>query len=75
VEAVVCHSVSHNITVCPHFFPCNKSGSKSLASVTLSILDPYWDSSQISWFCPVSWRSYSFGFVGLVPSHAVAVHW
>jgi hypothetical protein len=32
-------------------------GSKPLASTTLSILDPHWDSTSIFYYCPVSWRS------------------
>ena len=44
------------------------SGSRSLASVTPSILDPHWDSSQLSCCCPLSWRSCSFGTVGLALS-------
>ena len=33
-----------------------------------------WDSSWISCCWPVSWRSCSFGSVGLAPSHAPTVH-
>lgn len=44
-----------------------------LASATLSILESYWDSSQISCWCPVSWRACSFGSSMSVPSHTQAV--
>jgi hypothetical protein len=35
------------------------SGSRALAPVTLSALDPHGDSSKLSCCCPVSWRSWS----------------
>ena len=35
------------------------SGMRPLASATPSVLDPHWVFSQISWLCPVSWRSCS----------------
>ena len=50
------------------------SGLRPLASATLSILDPYWDSSQISCCCPVSWSSCVSGPAGWAPSLAPAVH-
>ena len=50
------------------------SGLRSLASATLSVLDPQWDSSQIFCCCPLSWRSCSFAFVEPVPSCTPAVH-
>jgi hypothetical protein len=54
---------------------CNKaSGSRPLATTTLSILDPDQDSSWIFSCCPVSWRSYSFRSAGLVPSCALEVY-
>jgi hypothetical protein len=43
------------------------SGSRLLISAILFILDPQWDYSQISCYCPVLWRPCSFGSVG--PSH------
>jgi hypothetical protein len=48
------------------------SGLRSLASVTPSILDPYWDYSWLFCCCPVSWRSCSFGSLRL--AHSQAVH-
>ena len=80
MEAVACHSVSHSISLCPHIFTCKCSfamshwpGLRSLAFVTLSILDPYWNSSSgLSCCCPVSWRSCGFGFSGL--SNTPPVH-
>jgi hypothetical protein len=50
------------------------SSLRSLASAILSILDPYWDSSQISCCCPVSWRSCSLGSAILAPSCVPTVH-
>lgn len=47
------------------------SGTRPLASATLSILESHWDSSGIFWCCPLSLRSYSFGSVG--PSCTPAV--
>jgi hypothetical protein len=41
------------------------SGSRSLASVTPSALDPHRDSSRSSRGYPVSWRSCHFGSAGL----------
>jgi hypothetical protein len=46
----------------------------ALASATLSILDPPKDPSQISFCCPVLWRSCSFGSVGLVVFSAPTDH-
>jgi hypothetical protein len=51
------------------------SGVRPLASASLSILDPRWDSSRIHCCCPVSWRSCSFEPVGPAPSCTPAVHW
>ena len=78
METAVCHGVSHNTPFCPNTFlqmfiaVSHLSGSRPLASATLSILNPHWDSSQISCCCPVSQRSCSFGSVGLAPSPALA---
>lgn len=47
---------------------------KALASATLPILDPYWDSSQLPCCYPMSLRSCSFGFAELAPSHAPVGH-
>lgn len=47
------------LTAMSHW-PC----SKSLVSATLSILDPYWDSSWMPCCCPVLCRSCSFGSAG-----------
>ena len=44
------------------------SSMRPLASATLSILEPHWDSSQISCCCSVSWRLCSFGWVGPIGS-------
>jgi hypothetical protein len=66
----VSHSkASYSIPFCPHFFACKCllqwlwSGKRFLASPTLLILGPHWDSSHICCCCPVSWRSCSFGSV------------
>ena len=65
ISAVVCHTVSHNISLCPHILQLlfiamsHWSGSRSLASVMPLILDPHWVSFQLSCYCPVSWRSCS----------------
>jgi hypothetical protein len=65
VEAVVFDSVSHRLTLCPHFFVMSSCpDSRPLVSATLPILDPHRDSSWIPSCCPVSWRSCSFGSVG-----------
>ena len=47
------------------------SVSRPLASVTLSILDPHLDSSWISCCCPMYWKYYSFGSVGLSLSYVL----
>ena len=52
----------------------HRSGLRPLASATLSILDPYWDSSLISCCCPGSWRACGYGSGGPAPSHTPAVH-
>ena len=61
MEAVVCHSVLHRIPLCPHFYvqtftsvSRHWSGLRLLASAILLILDPQWDSSQLSSCCSVS---------------------
>lgn len=48
------------------------SGSKPLPSALPLIMGSLWSSSWIS--CPVSWRSCSFGSVGLSLSHTLTVH-
>ena len=78
METVVCHSVSHNIPFCSHFF----AGKCSLQLAIGLVRDPillyqYWiltGTSQTSCFCPVSWRSSSFRSVGLTPSRTPAGH-
>jgi hypothetical protein len=82
VEAVVCHSVSHSLSLCPHIFTCKYSfamghwsGLRSLASVTWPILDPHWDSSRLSCCCAVSWRSSSIVTAGLALSLMTTTHW
>ena len=40
----------------------------------LSFLDSHTDSFHVVGYSPVSWRSCSFGSVGMTPSHAPAVH-
>jgi len=64
VETIVCHNGSHGISLCPHIFTwkifiamCHWYGTRSLASVTLSILDLHQASSQLSYHFLVSWRS------------------
>ena len=47
---------------------------RPLASATLSMLDPYWD-SWTSWFCPVSWRSCSCESINLGPSYTPVHRW
>ena len=78
VEAVVCHSVSHSVPLVHTSLLANAHGNESdmrpLASASLSILEPVWDSFQISCCCPVSWRSYSFGSVGPASSCTLARH-
>ena len=80
VETLVCHSVSYSIpllfTLCLQIIIAmtHQSGTRPLASATLSILDPHWGSSQLSCCCPVSWRSFSFGCVGPCPLCTPAVH-
>lgn len=63
LEAVVCHTVSSfvhtSLLVMSHW-----SGLRHLAFATLSMLDPHWDSSRISCWCPMS---------GLALSHAAIV--
>lgn len=49
-------------------------GSKPVVSTTLLMLDPHWNSSWISWCCPVLWRFYSFGSAGLVILHVATDH-
>jgi hypothetical protein len=70
------------VSVCPAVYPLlfmrlclqifiakiHWSGPRLLASATLSILDPHWDSSWISCCRPVSWRPCSSGSVGPTPS-------
>jgi hypothetical protein len=48
-------------------------GSRSLASVTPSILDLPWASSWLSCCFPVPWRSCSFGSAGLALPHVPTV--
>lgn len=50
------------------------SSLRPLASASLSILEPHWDSILISRCCPVSWRSCSFGTVGPASSFTPAIH-
>jgi hypothetical protein len=75
---IVLYFVSHSIPFCPNnlTYKCSLqwvwSGLRSLTSATLAILNPPWDSFLKSCCCPVSWRSYSFGSVGPVPSHTLA---
>jgi hypothetical protein len=79
MEAGVCLSVSHSLPFCPRL--CLRmlvsvthwSGSRSLASAMLSILEFHWDSSCTSCRCPVSLRSCSFGSAREAPSHTPAV--
>jgi hypothetical protein len=53
----VCHSVSHSISLCPHIFICERSwqwalgGSRSVSSVTPSVLNPHHNSSQLPCCC------------------------
>lgn len=49
------------------------SGLRFLASVTLWMLGPQWNSFWIACYCLVSWRSQSFGSADPVPSHVLAV--
>ena len=66
----------HSILWCSHMFTAMTrwSGTRPLASATLSILQPYWDASHVSFGCPVSWRSHSFESEGLAPSWTPAVY-
>lgn len=47
---------------------------KPVISATHSLLGPYCDFSYISRCCPVLKRFWSFGSIGLAPSHAPAYH-
>ena len=49
------------------------SGLRPLASATLLILSPHWDTSWIC-CCPVSWRFYSIISAGVATSHTPTVH-
>lgn len=75
------------VSVCLSVYPLSKhlclqmfisvscwSGSRLWVLPHLSILDPYLASSWLSCCCPMSWRSFSFGSVGLVPSCTSADH-
>jgi hypothetical protein len=50
------------------------SGSRPLASATLSVLAPHWDCSRLSCCSIGSWRPCSFGSVRLVSSHTPAAY-
>ena len=50
------------------------SGSRSLASAALSLLDRHWNSSWICCCCPVSLTSCGFRSVGLSPSYNSTIH-
>jgi hypothetical protein len=66
---IQCHIVypSVHISLLAVFISMNHwSGMRSLASVTPLVLDPHRDSSWISCYCSVSWRSCSFGSAGLL---------
>lgn len=78
VEAVVCHGVSHSIPfpiLCCKFIAMTCGfGMRPLVSATVPILELHWAAS--SWLfccCSVSWRSYSFGCVGLALLCSLAV--
>lgn len=82
VEAMVCHRVSHSILFSPQIFSCKCSfamtcwsGTRPLASGTLSIPELHWDSSWLSCCCLESCRSCSFACIKLVPSCTPTVHW
>lgn len=80
LEALVCHTTSHSIPFCLPVFPLNTHCKCSLVwyaafSFCYSInTEPYWYYFSISWCCLGSWRSYSFGSVGLTHSLTPAVH-
>ena len=75
MEAVLCHGESHNRPFFPHTFTCNCSlqGVIELVQDFWS-LGPLWDSSHISCYFHMSWRSCSFGFSGPAPSHTPTDH-
>jgi hypothetical protein len=80
-KAVVCHSVSHSLSLCPHIFISKcllqwfiDLSLRCLASVTLSILDPHQEFFQLSCWCPMSWRFCSFG-TGLTLSLPIVGIW
>lgn len=56
------------------FTAMSRSGMRYLTSSTLPVLEPHWDSSGISCWCPVSWRSCSFRSAGPIPSRIPAVY-
>lgn len=78
------HSVSHYVPqhtllstcLCLQMFIAMSpwSGARPQASATLSVLEPHWDSSWISFCCLVSWRSCSFEPVEPAPSCILSVH-
>jgi hypothetical protein len=82
MEAVVCDSMlSDSTPFCLHIFSYKRSfqwainlvGDLWLLYYLFRFL-AHWDSSPISWLCPVSWRSCSFGSAISVPVHSPAVH-
>ena len=72
-EVVLCHSVSHNIPFCPHFFACRCFLVCSEASGFGYFINPG-PSLGLLLDILLSWRSYSFGSVELAPSCTPAVH-
>lgn len=80
VKAVVCQCVTKytllSTYVYSQMFIAMKhwSGSRPLASATVSILDLYRDFCQISCCWPLAWRSCSFASACSFPSHAPVHH-
>lgn len=78
MEAVLWHSKSFrtllfvDLYLQMFFAKSHGSGSWPLVSATLLMLGPHWDSSWISYCCPVSRRFCSFGSAGLTPAHCTS---
>ena len=77
MEASVCPTVTFlSKHLCLQMFISMSCWSvlRPLGSATLSILDPYLNSSWRSCCCPVLWRSWSLGSARLAPPWTPAAH-
>lgn len=66
--------ITHSVPFCTNSAVSDWSGSRPLASATVSILDLYRDFCQISCCWPLAWRSCSFESAWSFPSHAPVHH-